>query len=389
MLNHRKYSSGFINASSRFASILLILLVIFASVFCGTLITSLAQGAAAEPVRCLHKVKVGDKSYCFFAENNVVLTPGEIAVSEDGKERTDEELTALILERAGLYMKEPNCNDSSHSEITVEEWTKDKGSFSFSKTDLAAIRGASPKDGAPVKLYIDPLISTEKASGKLSGSTASVISQTAATAPAEGSADDPAADPTDPSGGSTDPAADPTDPSGGSTDPATDPTNPSGGSTDPVVPPEPVPEEITWYSVSALTSPSLLFVVIATDKDAEYVEEICEPVKEEVKDEAAEQPKPVAKAKKPKVPKVTAPEETLPEFKTIKMYDRSGGPLEETLKDGDPVTLEWIAPKGNANKKTFLDYIPGGALGLAAIAAAGALIAFVIVKKKKDSSEEE
>ena len=417
MLNHRKYSSGFINASSRFASILLILLVIIASVFCGTLITSLAQGAAAEPVRCLHKVKVGDKSYCFFAESNVVLTPGEIAVSEDGKARTDEELTALILERAGFYMKEPNCNDSSHSEITVEEWTKDKGSFSLSKADLAAIRGASPKDGAPVKLYIDPLISTEKASGKLSGSTASVISQTAVTAPAEGSADDPSADPadpsggsadpaadptnpsggsadpatdpTDPSGGSADPATDPTDPSGGSTDPAADPTNPSGGSADPVVPPEPVPEEITWYSVSALTSPSLLFVVIATDKDAEYIEEICEPVKEEVKEEASEQPKPAAPVKTPKVPKVTAPEETLPEFKTIKMYDRSGGPLEETLKDGDPVTLEWIAPKGNANKKTFLDYIPGGALGLAAIAAAGALIAFVIVKKKKDSSEEE
>ena len=403
MLNHRKYSSGFINASSRFASILLILLVIIASVFCGTLITSLAQGAAAEPVRCLHKIKVGDKSYCFFAESNVVLTPGEIAVSEDGKARTDEELTALILERAGFYMKEPNCNDSSHSEITVEEWTKDKGSFSLSKADLAAIRGASPKDGAPVKLYIDPLISTEKASGKLSGSTASVISQTAVTAPAEGSADDPSADPADPSGGSADPAADPTnpsggsadpatdptDPSGGSTDPAADPTNPSGGSADPVVPPEPVPEEITWYSVSALTSPSLLFVVIATDKDAEYIEEICEPVKEEVKEEASEQPKPAAPVKTPKVPKVTAPEETLPEFKTIKMYDRSGGPLEETLKDGDPVTLEWIAPKGNANKKTFLDYIPGGALGLAAIAAAGALIAFVIVKKKKDSSEEE
>ena len=44
MLNHRKYSSGFINASSRFASVLLILFVIMASVFCGTLITSLAQG---------------------------------------------------------------------------------------------------------------------------------------------------------------------------------------------------------------------------------------------------------------------------------------------------------------------------------------------------------
>ena len=326
--------------------------------------------------------------------------------------------------------------------ITVEEWTK-KGSFSLSKTDLAALRGASPQDGAPVKLYIDPLISTEKVSRKASASTTSVISQTAVTAPADGSVEDtkgpsdgsadpatdpadpsggstdpatdptdpsggstdpatdptdpssgstdPATDPTDPSGGSTDPATDPTDPSGGSTDPATDPTDPSGGSTDPVVPPVPVPEEITWYPVASLTSPSLLFVVVATEKDSKYVEEICEAKEEEPEPEATEQPQTVAPVKKPKVPKaVTPPEEPLPEFRTIKMYDRSGGPLEETLKDGDPVTLEWIAPKGNTSgKKSFLDHIPGGALGLAAIAAAGALIAFAIVKKKKKSSEEE
>ena len=44
MLNHRKYSSGFINASSRFTSILLILLVIIGSIFSGTIITTLAQG---------------------------------------------------------------------------------------------------------------------------------------------------------------------------------------------------------------------------------------------------------------------------------------------------------------------------------------------------------
>ena len=113
MLNHRKYMSGLINASSRLASVLLILFVIIASVFCGTLITSLAKGAAPEPVRCLHKVKVEDKSYCFFVENNVVLTPAEIAAKETGEPLTDEELTALILEKAGLYMKEPNCNDYS------------------------------------------------------------------------------------------------------------------------------------------------------------------------------------------------------------------------------------------------------------------------------------
>ena len=450
MTNHRKYSSGFINASSRFASILLILLVIIASMFGGTIITSLAQGESPDPVRYLHKVKIGDKSYCFFVEKNVVLTPSEIAKKENGEPRTDEELTALILEKAGLYMKEPNCNESSHSRITFADWTKDKGSFSLSKADLESLRGAAPKDGSTVKLYIDPLISTEKASKPAAPSVISPTAATTPTEPAEGSTDtngestnpsgestdpatdpsdpssgstdpatdpsdpsggstdpatdpsdpsggstDPATDPSDPSGGSTDPATDPTDPSGGSTDPATDPTDPSSGSADPVVPPVPVPEEITWYPVSALTSPSLLFVVVATEKDSKYVEEICEAKKEASKEETTAettvQPQTVAPVKKPKTPKaVTPPEETLPEFKTIKMYDRSGGPLEETLKDGDPVTLTWITPKGNStSKKSFFDRIPGGVLGLAAIAAAVGFIAFAIVKRKKSSEEEQ
>ena len=432
MTNHRKYSSGFINASSRFATILLILLVIIASMFGGTIITSLAQGESPDPVRYLHKVKVGDKSYCFFVEKNVVLTPSEIAKKENGEPRTDEELTALILEKAGLYMKEPNCNESSHPKITFADWNKDKGSFSLSKADLESLRGATPKDGSTVKLYIDPLISTEKASKPAAPSVISPTAATTPTEPAEGSTDtngestnpsgestdpatdpsdpssgstdpatdpsdpsggstDPATDPSDPSGGSTDPATDPTDPSGGSTDPATDPTDPSGGSADPVVPPVPVPEEITWYPVASLTSPSLLFVVVATEKDSKYVEEICEAKKEESQPTATEQPQTVAPVKKPKTPKaVTPPEETLPEFKTIKMYDRSGGPLEETLKDGDPVTLTWITPKGNStSKKSFFDRIPGGALGLAAIAAAGGFIAFAIVKRKKSSEEEQ
>ena len=408
MTNHRKYSSGFINASSRFASILLILLVIIASMFGGTIITSLAQGESPDPVRYLHKVKIGNKSYCFFVEKNVVLTPSEIAKKENGEPRTDEELTALILEKAGLYMKEPNCNESSHSKITFADWTKDKGSFSLSKADLESLRGAAPKDGSTVKLYIDPLISTEKASKPAAPSVISPTAATTPTEPAEGSTDtngestnpsgestDPATDPSDPSGGSTDPATDPTDPSGESTDPATDPTDPSSGSADPVVPPVPVPEEITWYPVSALTSPSLLFVVVATEKDSKYVEEICEAKKEASKEETTAettvQPQTVAPVKKPKTPKaVTPPEETLPEFKTIKMYDRSGGPLEETLKDGDPVTLTWITPKGNStSKKSFFDRIPGGVLGLAAIAAAIGFIAFAIVKRKKSSEEEQ
>ena len=432
--------------------------------FGGTIITSLAQGESPDPVRYLHKVKVGDKSYCFFVEKNVVLTPSEIAKKENGEPRTDEELTALILEKAGLYMKEPNCNESSHSKITFADWTKDKGSFSLSKADLESLRGATPKDGATIKLYIDPLISTQPA---VKPSPSSVISPTAATTPTEpaeestdpndgstnpdggstnpddgstnpdsgstnpdGDSTNPDGGSTNPDGGSTNPDGDSTNPDGGSSNPDGDSTNPDGGSTnpdgdstnpdgessspdgdstkpdggssnpdgdsanpsvDPVPVPVPVPEEITWYPVSALTSPSLLFVVVATEKDSKYVEEICETKKEEPAPEATVQPQTVAPVKKPKTPKaVTPPEEELPEFKTIKMYDRSGGPLEETLKDGDPVTLTWITPKGNSiSKKSFFDRIPGGALGLVAIAAAVGFIAFAIVKRKKSSEEEQ
>ena len=387
MLNYRKYSSGFINVSYRLAAILLILLVIIASMFCGTIITTLAQGEDPDPVRCLHKVKVEDKSYCFFVEKNVVLTPSEIAVKENGEPRTDEELTALILEKAGLYMKEPNCNESSHPKITFADWNKDKGSFSLSKVDLESLRGAAPKDGSTVKLYIDPLISTEKAPKPASASVISPTDTTTPTKPADGSKDTNG-ESANPDGGSTDPDSGSTDPDGGSTDPDSGSTDPSG---DPVPVPVPVPEEITWYPVSELTSPSLLFVVVATEKDSKYVEEICEPKKEEAPPTVVEQPQVAAPVKKPKAAKVApAPEEELPEFKTIKMYDRSGGPLEETLKDGDPVTLTWITPKGNStSKKSFFDRIPGGALGLAAIVAAGGFIAFAIVKRKKSSEEEQ
>jgi hypothetical protein len=150
------------------------------------------------------------------------------------------------------------------------------------------------------------------------------------------------------------------------------------------------------YSTGTLTGPALLFVAIATESDIEKAkkdEAACEAKKEESKTEPAaeEQPQAAAPAvKKPKAPKATAPEETLPEFKTIKMLDRSGGPLEETLKEGDPVTLEWRALRRNASNRnsSFLSRIPGGALSLAAIAAAGAAAIYVIVRRKKEQEDE-
>ena len=90
MINHRNKSSGIINASNRFIAISLILFVIIASAFTGSLIASAVQGENTDPLRTLHKVKVADKSYCFFVEKNVVLTPADIAADENGKELTDE-----------------------------------------------------------------------------------------------------------------------------------------------------------------------------------------------------------------------------------------------------------------------------------------------------------
>ena len=339
MTNNTKLHCDIKSALLRFAALLLTLLVVISAAFAGTAGFSLAESKESEPIRSAHKVKVGEKKYCCFVTDNVILSPKDIketedaaveAVSKDGEELTDEArnaaiddaITAMVLEKAGFYMKEPNCTESSHSAITAEDWNKDKGSILLGEEDIAAIRGASTADGAPVKLYMDLQLTTEKA--------------------------------------------------------------------------EEITEDTKMYSTGTLTGPALLFVAVATESDIEKAEKdeaACEAKKEESKTEPAaeEQPQAAAPAvKKPKAPKATAPEETLPEFKTIKMLDRSGGPLEETLKEGDPVTLEWRALRRNASNRnsSFLSRIPGGALSLAAIAAAGAAAIYVIVRRKKEQEDE-
>ena len=339
MTNNTKLHCDIKSALLRFAALLLTLLVVISAAFAGTAGFSLAESKESEPIRSAHKVKVGEKKYCCFVTDNVILSPKDIketedaaveAVSKDGEELTDEArnaaiddaITAMVLEKAGFYMKEPNCTESSHSAITAEDWNKDKGCILLRNDDLAAIRGADPAEKAPVKLYMDLQLTTEKA--------------------------------------------------------------------------EEITEDTKMYSTGTLTGPALLFVAVATESDIEITEKeeaACEAKKEESKTEPAaeEQPQAAAPAvKKPKAPKATAPEETLPEFKTIKMLDRSGGPLEETLKEGDPVTLEWRALRRNASNRnsSFLSRIPGGALSLAAIAAAGAAAIYVIVRRKKEQEDE-
>lgn len=261
-----------------------------------------AEQEKEEPIREVHNVGVGNDTYCFFVTHNVVLTPAEVA------EKSDEELTSVILERAGLYMKKANCKKASHKEITVEEWTKGKAGFLLSETDIEGIRLAEPVDGDPVKFYMD-LIITQDAEN----------------------------------------------------------------------------EEEPLYSTFKRTSPRLLFAVVATEEDAKYGEDIC------IEDQQPAQKKD-KKQTKTRIPKVkepaAPPEEMLPEYRTISMVDRSGAPVEETLLDGDPVTLEWIEPTkiDNAEEESFFDRIPGGIAGAAAmgcgvLAAAGAVI--IAVRRRK------
>jgi hypothetical protein len=72
------------------------------------------------------------------------------------------------------------------------------------------------------------------------------------------------------------------------------------------------------------------------------------------------------------------------------MVDRSGGPIEDTLKDGDPVTLEWIEPSKHPNNGggAFYDHLPGGILSVIGLAGLAGLLIFLIVRKKQRQEEE-
>ena len=240
---------------------------------------------------------------------------------------TDEELTSTILERSGLYMKKTNCKIASHKEITVKDWTNAKlGEFQLSESDLEAMRLAEPVDGEPFKFYMDLQIVRK------TGEKKTVVNE-------EGE--------------------------------------------------EVEEEETIQYSTFKRTSPRLLFAVVATEEDAKYGEDIC------IEDN---QPQPAVtkkqKKKKQKTPAISEPEapeeEMLPEYRTISMADRSGGPIEETLKDGSPVDLEWVEPQNTgADESSFIDRIPGGKIGLMAMAtvAAAAVAAVVIAARNKKTDE--
>ena len=300
-----------------------------------------------ETIREVHKVGVGNKVYCFFVTHNVVITPEEVAALDD------EKLTDEILKRAGLYMKEENCKLASHKAITPAAWKKTGGRMFLGDAEkdtstIDALRTAVPADGAPVRLHMDLIITNE--TPKATSSDNSAV-------------------------GTAEPGTD-----GTASEGATD----GEGSADSEAVSKSRPwDSVAWYSTykkSSPNSPELLYVVVATPSDAKKGEEIC---KEETSKDKNK--------KKDKTPKASPgggdEEEMLPEYRTINMTDRSGGPLEPTLKDGDPVTLEWIEPgrrtdsEGKAGLFDHARAVPA-VIAAALIIAAGVFIA--IRKRRKD-----
>lgn len=296
--------------------------------FTGVSYAAEEQSSTEAPIRVVHNVKVDDKNYCFFVQHNVILKPEELykivkieSETEPGTEieetvpLTDEELTDLVLERAGLYMKETNCTKADHKSISIEDWEKDKGSFILSADDISAIRDAAPAEGSPVKLHMDVSVCKEAAT-----------------------------------------------------------------------------EETQMYSTYSLTGPELIFVVVANEKDAGAKEDICIAEKKEETPASAPVSQPAASKKKVTAPKApAAPEEELPEFKTIKMLNRAGGPLEETLKDGTPVTLTWkdVGKRIDDGKTGFFSHIVGGFIGfiliLIAITCLLASLAVAIKRRRNNN----
>lgn len=262
------------------------------------------DSASQDPLREVHKVGVGEKTYCFFVTNNVVITPEEIAAMSD-----DEVLTAWILNCAGLYMKEANCKLESHKAITAEAWMESGGRFLLSADDIASIRGAIPTDDHPLKIYMDLEISDKPA-------------------PEDPDEDDPG----------------------------------------------------NVYSTFKKVSPKLLFIVVATEADAAQAEDICEA--------PARKPEKQKKVSMPKMPKGSSSGDMLPEYRTIHMADRSGKPVEDTLQDGTPVTLEWIEPsKHSSDNESFIDHIPGRYAGLAVILGALAALIILIIRRHKEDED--
>ena len=330
---------------------------------------------ATSSIREVHNIKVNNKKYCFFSENNVILTPEEIAVM------TDEILVATVIVRSGLYMRKSNCTKESNSNISPAEWVKKGGTFWLDKEDIKSIRDAHPQAGKPVKLYMDLEISTEHESKEAVEKRKKEAEEAAKEAEEKKTETDPNA--TDPNasdstaGGTAD----------GSGDSATDSSqdtsqDSSQDSADSNNDPALIDEDystprLKFFSTYKKTGEPLFFVVVATAADAKELPGYCVPGKQSYKEPKNEGGS-------------SEPEEILPEYRTINMTDRSGAPVPAVLLEGEPVTLTWEEPNTGIldvdEKSSLIDSIPGGYASLAA--ALAILLAGIIAILKRRNSEE-
>ncbi len=371
-----------------------------------------ASAVTEDPIREVHKVKVGGKRYCFFVTHNVVMTPKEVAEFGDD----DAKLTAEVLKRAGLYIIEANCKDSTHKKITPEDWKKKGGTLTLSQVEIYE-EEEEEEQSEPAEID-DKDKSSEDADAGDKG---------------EGSEDSGSEDSGDGSEG-TDPSGsgsgDNTEGSGSSGTPSEEasaeeskedeatptpaaakvlggemvkvdatealrkaaPTdgNPSRFYMDLVITDKNTktlsgePKKYTTFKKSSPLSPKLIYIAVATEEDAKLGESICEEKKEgSKKNRGGSDPEPKDLSEDD--------EDELPEFKTISMTDRSGDPLEPTLKEGDPVTLEWKEPGMNtdSNIKSRLTAQPWTLPALIAGVLAIALAAVLIIRRRnKEESED-
>ena len=316
----------------------------------------------ASSIREVHKVKVKNKKYCFFAEKNAILTPEEIAAM------TDEKLVAVVIARSGLYMRKSNCTKESNSNITPAEWIKKGGSFWLDKNDIKSIRNANAQKGKPVKLYMDLKISTEHESKKAVEKRKKEAEDAAKEAEEKKKETDPAA--TD-SNVTDSTAGESQDNTTDSKQENTDNNKGASTSDDYTTP------RLKYFSTYKKTAEPLLFVVVATAADAKEMPGYCLPGKQSYKEAKNEA-------------ETSEPEEILPEYRTINMTDRSGGPIPATLQDGEPVTLTWEEPKHSVidseGAKTIIDKIPGRYAGLICILGALFVLGLVITKLRRDNT---
>ena len=352
----------------RSAVILLVLLVILALVL-GQMVFASNEGG---PIRSAHKVKAGEKSFCFFVANNVVLTQSELASLDD------DALVKEIMKRTGLFIKEASCNDPEHVLISVDEWTAAGNTLGISEDDIASLRQAAPTEGRSAKFHMDVLFTL-----KPEEKEKPVEEPEEGEGPAEDPADDPSDDPADDQGG---------DVSGNPEEVVTEDTSDSQED-----PPEddPIdnqegdvsgnPEGPEIYTTYKLTSPELLFIVIVADEDAAAIEDSCDPAEPALPEEPEEPEIPELE-----IPDIEEPTEMLPEYRKIDMVDKSGAPLTPVLEDGEPVELVWIEPNNTIDPekaKNWIESFPGGAIGLggsiAALAAVGIGI-FAAMRKREE-----